>query len=594
MSFPPMAAWNIRGFNHPDKVFACKRLIQSFKLDLVCILENRINVLSLQDPFFESSHSLFPNEASCHNFALSSSGRIWIKWNASKICFKTTQISSQFITGVILVANQPILLLSAIYASNNPNERRELWEDITQSSPSTQLPWALIGDYNCCRYASDKLGGSPISMSSLSDFNSMIFQSGLKDLNSVGLKYSWFNQQTDNPIHIKLDRVLVNELWLESFADSYYSVQNPSCSDHCPIILHSGLISKVQHRFLFKNYWTSLEMYWIHLLEIFSKPCIDNPLSHLCNSLRMLKGCIKKEAWYSSNGIKKHLDGLLSKQNDLLGLLQQDHNNLALNLSYKEVNSEIANFNSMYSSWIVQRAKVNWLKKGEDDLKFLFAKIRSRRGGNKSLVNLLSSNPFSDRSEVINNILNYYQNLFNPPNSISLLPGALPIGNRIPAAFASSCIFPVLDDEIKKAVFKGSSNSSPGPDGFNFHFYKSAWHIIGPTVCKAIRSFFHKCYMPNGVKATALVIVPKTKNATTVSEYRPIALCNTIYKIITKVIAERIKPVMKLIVMDTQAGFIKSRVSTDNILLANDILAFAGKNKRGNYFCAKLDIKKSF
>ncbi|XP_020675152.1 uncharacterized protein LOC110094298 [Dendrobium catenatum] len=304
-----MAAWNIRGFNHPDKVFACKRLIQSHKLDLICILENRINILSFQDPFFEISHSLFPNEASCNNFALNSSGRIWIKWNASKICFKPTQISPQIISGFILVANQPILHLSAIYASNNQLERKELWEAIADIHASINLPWALMGDYNCCRFASDKLGGIPISMSSLADFNTMIFNNGLKDLTSVGLNYSWFNQRSDNPIHIKLDHVLVNDLWLESFAGSYCSFQNPSCSDHTPILLHSG-----------------------------------NPLSHFSNSLKLFKECIKKEGWSSSNCVKKHLDALLGKQKSLLELLQMDHNNREINLSYKAINSEVANF----------------------------------------------------------------------------------------------------------------------------------------------------------------------------------------------------------------------------------------------------------
>ncbi|PKU86233.1 integrator complex subunit 11 [Dendrobium catenatum] len=100
--------------------------------------------------------------------------------------------------------------------------------------------------------------------------------------------------------------------------------------------------------------------------------------------------------------------------------------------------------------------------------------------------------------------------------------------------------------------------------------------------------------MPNGVKATALAIIPKHKNATAISEYRPIASCNVIYKIIAKVLAERLKPVMNLIVKDNQAGFVKSRVSTDNILLANEILCFAGKRRNYNTFCAKLDIKKVF
>ncbi|XP_020694207.1 uncharacterized protein LOC110108042 [Dendrobium catenatum] len=358
-----MAVWNIRGFNHPDKVFACKNLIHSFKLDLVCILENHINVQSLLDPFFESSHSVFPSESSCHNFHLNSSGRIWIKWNSSKLCFKPALITSQLISGTIWVARQPILQLSAVYASNNSTDRKGLWADISNSNHDNKLPWALIGDFNCCRYASEKLGGAPITMSALKDFNDLIFSKGFKELNYVGFKYSWYNQRNDNPIHIKLDRVLVNDLWLESFAESYCSLQNHSCSDHCPIILHSGLVSQVHHRFLFKNYWSKMDKFWAHLIDVFSKHSVGNPLTHFTASLKLLKECIKKEAWFSINGVKKYLDGLLCKQKELLGLLQDDHNNMRINMAYKEINADIANFTSIFNSWIIQRAKVNWLKK---------------------------------------------------------------------------------------------------------------------------------------------------------------------------------------------------------------------------------------
>ncbi|PKU59193.1 Putative ribonuclease H protein [Dendrobium catenatum] len=248
----------------------------------------------------------------------------------------------------------------------------------------------------------------------------------------------------------------------------------------------------------------------------------------------------------------------------------------------------------MYASWITQRAKVNWIKNGEEDLKFLYAKIRTRRGSNNSVANLLTNNSASSRSEVINSLIQFYQGLYNPLPPPNENLNGFPVGVLLPQTHVPRLSSLVQDEEIKFVVFSGSSNSAPGPDGFNFYFYKSAWHIISPSVCRAIKSFFQKCYMPNGVKATTLAIIPKHKNATSISEYRPIALCNVIYKIIAKVLAERMKPVMNLIVKDNQAGFVKSRVSTDNILLANEILFFAGKRRNYNTFCAKLDIKKAF
>ncbi|XP_020702911.2 uncharacterized protein LOC110114389 [Dendrobium catenatum] len=418
-------------------------------------------------------------------------------------------------------ANKPLLQLSAIYASNNHMERKELWDTLV-----TIIVVVLL---------MKNLGGTALNQSALIDLNNMIFSNSLVDLNSVGLKYTWFNQRTTNLIHIKLDSVLVNEGWLNFFPESYCAVQSPSCSDHCPLILNPGMNIQVHHRFLFKNYWTNIDKYWAILLDFFSKPCNGNPISHLRNTLNLIKDAVKSE-----------------------------------------------------------RAKVNWIRQGEDDLKFLFAKIRIRRGSSKSVFNLLANSPSSSRADVVSSLIHYFQGLYNPPTPPNATLNCIPSGIKLSQADAIRITSYVLDDEIKHAVFSGNTNSAPGPDGYNFYFYKSAWHIVGPLVCRAVHSFFQKCYLPHGVKATALAIIPKHKNASELSDYRHIALCNVLYKIIAKVLAERLKPVMNHIVMDNQAGFLKSRVSTDNILFANDILSYAGKSKDSNYFCAKLDIRKAF
>ncbi|KAI0519028.1 hypothetical protein KFK09_006467 [Dendrobium nobile] len=110
---------------------------------------------------------------------------------------------------------------------------------------------------------------------------------------------------------------------------------------------------------------------------------------------------------------------------------------------------------------------------------------------------------------------------------------------------------------------------------------------------KAVCSFFTKNYLPRGVKATALVLIPKHKHASNISDFRPIALCNVLYKCIAKILANRLSLVMPYIVKPNQSGFVKHRISSDNILLAKEILAHCNKNCT-KIFCAKLDIRKAF
>ncbi|KAI0519488.1 hypothetical protein KFK09_006936 [Dendrobium nobile] len=303
---------------------------------------------------------------------------------------------------------------------------------------------------------------------------------------------------------------------------------------------------------------------------------------------------IKNQDWANANYLNLQLDYLHAKQQDILDLLMVNPLDGSLGASLKDINLEFSDVSSKQASWIIQRAKLNWLQHGEDDLKFLYGKIRSRIGSSKPLVNLFSSNPSIAKEDVIKSITSHFQDLFNriPPSGRNL--DSFPICAPIPEFYSNQLVSPILDDEIKAAVFKGSSKSSPEPDCFNYHFYKSAWHIIGPLVCKAIRFFFLKGYLPSGIKATALAIIPKHRNDASISDYRPVSLCNTLYKIIAKIIAGRMNPIMPLIVKDTQADLVKARISIDSILLANDILSLVNKGGVGNIFCAKLDIKKAF
>ncbi|PKU82243.1 integrator complex subunit 11 [Dendrobium catenatum] len=120
----------------------------------------------------------------------------------------------------------------------------------------------------------------------------------------------------------------------------------------------------------------------------------------------------------------------------------------------------------------------------------------------------------------------------------------------------SALTAPVTMDEIKDIVFSGKPNSAPGPDGFTLEFYRATWNVIHPQLCKAIISFFNTGFMPNQVKATAIALIPKHPHANNVKDFRPIALCNVIYKIIAKIIANRMKEVLPYIIHPSQGGFI--------------------------------------
>ncbi|GJR99655.1 hypothetical protein Tco_0316164 [Tanacetum coccineum] len=90
----------------------------------------------------------------------------------------------------------------------------------------------------------------------------------------------------------------------------------------------------------------------------------------------------------------------------------------------------------------------------------------------------------------------------------------------------------VSKDEIKRAVWDCGTDKSPGPDGFTFGFYRRYWNILESDVVDAVTSFFHHGQFPKGNNSLFIALIPKTRDANMVKDFRPISLIGSMYKII--------------------------------------------------------------
>ncbi|KAI0507814.1 hypothetical protein KFK09_013942 [Dendrobium nobile] len=478
------------------------------------------------------------------------------------LCPKNPQ-PKMFIHGIVSTPHSASFAFTAVYAANSLADRISLWKELAQIAEGMVCPWVIMG------------GASP-HHSQLNELNSWLFDSGTFELSSTGLNFTWFNQRSDDPIHIKLDRMIVNFDWLVKYPTSYYTVEPPGCSDHSPLILYSGNQFKPAGRFLFKNYWIHMEGFWDCVLSAFSTHTCASPIANLYLKLKTLKNCLKKRNWSSANFLQDKVLLLEHNQSRCLELLQRDHLNPELNISLKEINCSLGFYQKAWTNWIMQRGKAKWLSNGEDDLGYLYARIKSR--GNSNCIKVITT----------------AEGMFSSPYEIARATIIYPKGSVIPQEQHSLLTILVTSQEIKEIIFSSSKSSSPGPDGYTYEFYKSTWSITGHYVCQVVKIFFETGSLPNSVKATAIVLIPKTSHASHINEFRPISLCNTFYKIIAKILANRMKPFMPKIIHNSQAGFIKDRLATDNIILAMEILKDFKNTSGKDYFCAKLDIKKAF
>ncbi|PKU64842.1 Putative ribonuclease H protein [Dendrobium catenatum] len=594
MTLPKICCWNVRGFTSSDRVLTCKRLIAAHHIDFLCILEAKISSTHLNDQWFFHTHMVFSNEESYDNFNFSNPGRIWLKWNSDVITFTPSFRSSQLIHGVIQTGDSEKFWISVVYAANSLEERKSLWSDLESIAANINSPWIIMGDFNCFKDANDKMGGAPPHFSQLGELNNWYSSSGTFDLASTGLHYTWFNQRASDPVHVKLDRMMVNQQWLDLYPKSFYKVEPPGTSDHSPILLNSGSAYSISGRFQFKDYWTNMEGYWSELIAAFSVHFGGSPICNLYGKLRLLKSSLKKKEWADSSFIKCKISAVEQRQSHLLSHINANPLDPFLNAQLKDINGELHNLNSAWSSWIIQRAKARWLSNGEDDLGFLYARIKSRGNHNRISELTTTDGTFSTHKEIAIAAISYFKNLYNTPTPCCPYLSNLPAGATIPPHLILPLIASVTNEEIKTVVFSGPNASSPGPDGFTFSFYKKSWEVIGLYVCNAVKHFFSMGTLPPAAKATAIALIPKHSHASNISDYRPISLCNVLYKIIAKILANRLKEVFPFIIHKSQSGFISNRIASDNIVLAADILRTFNAVKAKKIFCAKLDIKKAF
>lgn len=136
-------------------------------------------------------------------------------------------------------------------------------------------------------------------------------------------------------------------------------------------------------------------------------------------------------------------------------------------------------------------------------------------------------------------ILQYFSNLFTPTpcNTHPVLQAVAPCINAEDNHLLAA---PFSDDEFKDVVIQMHSDKALVPDGLNPTFYKRFWALCGGEVIKACKQWLNLGYLPSALGETNIVLIRKCEYPRTMKDLRPISLCNVVYKILAKSLANRL------------------------------------------------------
>ncbi|KAL0433565.1 UNVERIFIED_CONTAM: hypothetical protein Slati_2690800 [Sesamum latifolium] len=127
---------------------------------------------------------------------------------------------------------------------------------------------------------------------------------------------------------------------------------------------------------------------------------------------------------------------------------------------------------------------------------------------------------------------------------------------------------PFTPVEVRCALFQMYLYKSPWPDGMSPVFYQKYWHIVGPDISSFVLDFLNHGRLDSRFNYTYIVIIPKCDSPEIMSHLCPISMCNISYKIVSKMLAKRLKLSLHSIILESQSAFIPGRLISDNVLVA--------------------------
>ena len=135
--------------------------------------------------------------------------------------------------------------------------------------------------------------------------------------------------------------------------------------------------------------------------------------------------------------------------------------------------------------------------------------------------------------------------------------------------------------EVRKTLHQMHPTKALGPNGMSPIFYQKYWDVVGDSVTNSVLQLLNSGCMPNGLNETSICLIPKVNSPQKISEFRPISLCNVLYKIVAKVLSNRLKLILPEVISESQSAFVPRRQIIDNVIAPFETMHSIDLRRRG-------------
>ncbi|GJY12941.1 RNA-directed DNA polymerase, eukaryota [Tanacetum coccineum] len=547
---------------HKTKKEWVKELNLQHKVNFLALQETKMDRITHMDVKFIWGNS---NYQFVSSDSVGNSGGILCIWEANVFKKANVTVSDNFIAiyGTWNSNNSKVLIV-VVYAPQSLALKRVLWEYISSLISRWDGESIVMGDFNDVRSIEERLG-SVYNHSSTYVFNRFIETSGLVDIKLEGYSFTWSHPSASKMS--KLDRFLVSEGIISLFPSISAICLDKHLSDHRPILLREVFTDFGPTPFRLYHLWFKRDGFDAlveHAWNSFSHSD-SNRLIRFKKKLQDLKAIIRR--WIKDKNLT-HLGAVKSIKEKLTDIDKNfDRGNVSDELLLKrmEFTRQLLDIKQMEANDWVQKSKIKWAIEGDENSKY-FHGITNKKRSQLSIRGVLVDGHWkTDPVEVKEAFKGHFATRFKQPGHGRFKLNFL-FPNRLSYDQVADLDRCISHDEIRGAVWNCGVNKSPGPDGGNF---------------------------PMGSNASFIALIPKVTDAKFVTDFRPISLIGCVYKVVTKILANRLATVISDLVSDTQSAFVANRQILDGPFILNELIAWC-KRKKKQAMIFKVDFAKAY
>jgi hypothetical protein len=364
-------------------------------------------------------------------------------------------------------------------------------------------------------------------------------------------------------------------------------------SDHVPMILYVIEENWGPRPFRMLKCWTDLPGYEQFVTKKWRSFNTEGWGAYvLKEKLKLIKGSLKE--WHQRHS--QNMDGRCRMVKERMALLDIKGESSALKddevVELHDLSENLHSLSRIQTSICWQQSRLRWLQEGDANTKFFNGIMSSRR--RRNAIQMLQVNGVqiegvqNIRATVFNHFSSHFRHIEVEQPRVDNL-----CFRQLSMTESGNIIRPFTLEEVKQAIWDCDSYKSPGPDGVSFGFLKQFWSVVKDDFMRFVMEFHRNGRLPKGINATFIALIPKVDSPQRLHDFRPISLVGCMYKVLAKILANRLRVVIGSVVSDSQSAFVKGKQILDGILVANEAVDEARRLKK-EMLLFKVNFKKAY